>query len=155
MTLVCSSRASSHSCRPRTQHTHNPRHNSTQCPRLRCLLVAEAFLQPGDQRMHRLPASCARVCRPSSTCPCKRASDYAGLLRLAWWARGLICERRHWRVGAGCGCGRRHLAYGPSVLLRGAKTNRKHPSHKSSRSSLMVLASRRGPAADQSNLPSA
>lgn len=146
MTLVCSSRASStlsHTCRTRRQHMYNVQHSRTQCPRLRCLMVAEAFLQPDDQINECI--HCRQPVLVFARCRQDALANEPRIMQV--WSvspGGLICERRHWRVGAGCGCRRRHLAYGPSVLLRGAKTNRKHPGHKSSRSSLAVLPSGRG-----------
>jgi hypothetical protein len=65
-------------------------------------MVAEAFLQPDDQL---LPASGGRVCRQALVdityrlrpVPCKRASEYAGLVRLACWAHLREAALAGWR----------------------------------------------------------
>ena len=112
-------------------------------PQPECLMVAEAFLQPDEQLL--LPASCDRVCRQAlvdiayiheiQSVPCNRASDHAGLVRLACWAhlREAALAGRRWRWMWTNGMLHTDRA---SYLERGAKINRKHPGHISSRSSL-------------------
>lgn len=113
----------------------SPLHHCINC---RSLLV---FADP--RRHSTLPCSCARS---------KRASDYAGLVSPG----ELICERRqHWRwrsLWATASCIRTER---PKSCCEALRQNRKHPGHKSSRSSLPGAGIRTGPAVDQSNRPSA
>ena len=128
---------------PAIQYCQRPiRDTETQ----KCLTVAEALLQPGD----RLPASTAGVvlclrapfdAPPSSKCvPIMRATANEPRI-MQVWPGGLICQRAALAVGAPVDNGMLHTERASSEALR---QDRKHPGHKSSRSSLALAHIRRG-----------